>query len=68
MCVLPKAFSDPPKLTKYPEIMIMIIIMEDFFSAISIAQGALRHFTGDFGLTAFDKLLRKFWKMPSSTS
>ena len=28
--------------------------MEDFFSAISMAQGALRHFTGDFGLTAFE--------------
>ena len=46
----------------------MIIIMEESFSAISMAQGALRHFTEEFGLTAVGRLLRKFWKMPSSTS
>ena len=33
-----------------------------------MAEGTLRHFTEEFGLTAVDKLLRKFWKMPSSTS
>ena len=42
----------------------MKIIIKDSFSAISMAQGVLRHFTEEFGLNAVDKLLRKFWKMP----